>query len=419
MLQHLCPIALSIFLDFSNPTATYITRYGLPLLPMFGGIYLQTILEDLINSKTHPHLSKFSSKFMTSFNTVLALPAISPLTSQLEKNLFSFLQTNTNENSSNESPSSFENYLENLWTESHKQYSTHARSSRYVIHEAQEIVASASQRARDSIQNKEYHDAANILADLAIRLRLDFSEFAPSDSHLLRTFHVYLGKNNLDLLQSNQIKTETLNSLFTLDPEYENSKTYYDTLMNEWFGPQTQLYLVVGLDPRPDPIFKFVKGTLPYLNFLQLDPRKMDKESALELANKLRSLCTNHKISFYINTDLELALSVKADGVHFMSATIKTLKEAKIKLGNQTQIGLSVNNIEESKLFEPYIDYFSLGPIYHSQTFHQIEQKGLDLLDNLVKVTSKPVFAAGGIQSQNVEQVLKLGVAGVVIREHL
>jgi len=87
MLQLLCPIVLSILLDVSNPLTARLARYSLTLLPMSTGIALQISLKKHLDPQKNPFLSEFLHKFISAFNLVLAAPAVSPLTKELDKNL--------------------------------------------------------------------------------------------------------------------------------------------------------------------------------------------------------------------------------------------------------------------------------------------------------------------------------------------
>jgi thiamine-phosphate pyrophosphorylase len=110
---------------------------------------------------------------------------------------------------------------------------------------------------------------------------------------------------------------------------------------------------------------------------------------------------------------VKLAVQYKADGVHFMAASVELVREAK---GANLQIGLSIKNIEHIKEFEKYVDYFSMGPIFHSQTYPNITSKGLKPLRTASLYTKKPIYAAGGIRSEHLKDILESGAVGIVKR---
>ena len=61
------------------------------------------------------------------------------------------------------------------------------------------------------------------------------------------------------------------------------------------------------------------------------------------------------------------------------------------------------------------VDYVTLGPIFEPLSKHQDEQRciGLEELHDLTQGIDLPIFAVGGINSENVERIAHLNVYGV------
>jgi len=234
VLNALSSIVFSIFLQYSHPLTYKIATFGIKLIPMSAGLALQLVLKKQVDVNKHPFLHEFLNKFMTACNTVFALPALSPLTSQMEKALYTYLPDLVPINDSEDTEDkAVQSYLESVWERSHRHYSTHARASRYVIHEATEIVASALRKAREYKENR-----STIFADLAIRLRLFFAEFDADDVHLIRTANLYFPKENLGIMEGLSLKRAVMQTISQNDPEFERPEVrqYYTTLVDLWIG---------------------------------------------------------------------------------------------------------------------------------------------------------------------------------------
>ena len=132
------------------------------------------------------------------------------------------------------------------------------------------------------------------------------------------------------------------------------------------------------------------------------------------MGKKLRKLTRKHSIPFFINSDVELALFVEADGIHFMNADSKEIQKARDLLPKHTIYGLTVRSLEEMQN-NPEFDYFSVGPVFASVTYPKVDARGLDNFKKFRERTKKVLLAAGGISVENAEEVFKAGADGVVV----
>ncbi len=132
-------------------------------------------------------------------------------------------------------------------------------------------------------------------------------------------------------------------------------------------------------------------------------------------AHELALLCQKHKALFIINDRVDLALAVNADGVHLGQEDLPT-KEARRLLGQERLIGRSTHSIMDIyKAEEEGCDYLGVGPIYPTQTKPGIETKGLNYIKESSNATCLPWFAIGGINSENLNEVIKNGATRIAI----
>ena len=139
------------------------------------------------------------------------------------------------------------------------------------------------------------------------------------------------------------------------------------------------------------------------------------KEAYME-ALALRRAAAKAGVLFIVNDRCDLALAVDADGVHLGQGDLP-LDMAKKVMGPDKLIGISTHNpyqVREATAGKP--DYLGFGPIFKpgSKQGHD-PVVGLEGLRAMRSLTSLPVFAIGGIQIDQVGEVMRAGANGVAI----
>lgn len=133
-------------------------------------------------------------------------------------------------------------------------------------------------------------------------------------------------------------------------------------------------------------------------------------EAALRIARK-------HGVKILINDRVDIALALKADGVHVGQNDLPP-EAARSILGPEAIIGFSTHNPSQARLatHRP-IDYIAIGPIFATATSAASHPPvGLEAL-RLVRqaVGTIPLVAIGGITVENSGAVLKAGVDAVAV----
>ena len=131
-------------------------------------------------------------------------------------------------------------------------------------------------------------------------------------------------------------------------------------------------------------------------------------------AMKLKKLI-NGKAILIINDRIDICLAVDADGVHLGSDDIPYADARRI-LGSKI-IGLSTHNINEAINAESLgADYISIGPIFPTMTKHNHQEPvGTDMITDISKRIKIPFIAIGGINKNNIQDVLNAGARNVAI----
>ena len=86
-------------------------------------------------------------------------------------------------------------------------------------------------------------------------------------------------------------------------------------------------------------------------------------------------------------------------------------------LGKEKIIGISVETVEQAlKAVEGGADYLGVGPIYPTATKPDAGKAlGIARLKEIRDSVNIPIVAIGGINENNLEEVLKTGVDGVAV----
>ncbi len=135
-----------------------------------------------------------------------------------------------------------------------------------------------------------------------------------------------------------------------------------------------------------------------------------------QLALECQKLCQKYGAPFIVNDEVQLALELKADGVHVGQEDMAI--EEVIALCKKRQfIGLSVNTLEQA-LKAHHLDgvaYLGVGPIFPTPSKKDKQVVGVELLkkirDSGVK---KPLIAIGGITTDNASKLREYGGIAVI-----
>jgi len=128
----------------------------------------------------------------------------------------------------------------------------------------------------------------------------------------------------------------------------------------------------------------------------------------------IKSLCRDRAI-FIVNDRVDVALAVDADGVHIGQDDMP-FEIARVLLGKEKIIGLTVHNVEEAVYAENIgADNIGLSPIFTTSTKKDAGAAcGISMIENVRKNVQLPIVAIGGITKDNVENVIKAGADAAV-----
>jgi len=142
---------------------------------------------------------------------------------------------------------------------------------------------------------------------------------------------------------------------------------------------------------------------------IQLRDKQMSKRELYDQALRVRNLTLQHKVTFIMNDYIDIAMAVRADGVH-LGQDDMPIEEARRIVGKKMIIGISTHNLGQAiKAQNQGADYIGFGPMFQTSTKEAGRPKGLRSLRNICSKINIPVVAIGGISSENIRDVMDVG----------
>jgi thiamine-phosphate pyrophosphorylase len=190
------------------------------------------------------------------------------------------------------------------------------------------------------------------------------------------------------------------------------SSTFMNALAGTRLYPLTDSYLsqlshaeqVSHLGKAGARIVQLREKLLPPFEFYQ------EAANALRVARQLG-------IKIIINDRVDIALALKADGVHLGQADLPP-EAARRLLGPKAMIGISTHNPEQARLAAKMpIDYIAIGPIFATSSKQASETPiGLTVLRQVRHIVGQiPLVAIGGIRAEKGQDVLDAGADAVAV----
>jgi thiamine-phosphate pyrophosphorylase len=155
--------------------------------------------------------------------------------------------------------------------------------------------------------------------------------------------------------------------------------------------------------------------------WIQMRFKNATSEDTFTLAEAVKILCDEYSATFIINDNVPLALEIDADGVHLGLSDMK-IANARAILGNQKIIGGTANTFEDiQKHINQGADYIGLGPFRFTKTKEKLSPiLGLEGYQNILSQLQEqqiktPIYAIGGILTDDVESIIKTGIHGIAV----
>jgi len=145
--------------------------------------------------------------------------------------------------------------------------------------------------------------------------------------------------------------------------------------------------------------------------FIQVREKHLSPQDFYEAAAKVVTIARPLGVKIIINDRVDIALALKADGVHLGQDDMPPV-EARKMLGVNAIIGFSTHTMEQvNEAMKFQIDYIAFGPVFPTQTKNDPDDVvGLNELRNVRNVIGDvPLVAIGGINEANLLSVIAAG----------
>lgn len=165
--------------------------------------------------------------------------------------------------------------------------------------------------------------------------------------------------------------------------------------------------------PHSDIVERAIEGGADMIQFrdkLLRDPERTDA------AKELQIVCHVAGAPLIINDHIDVAVTVDAAGVH-VGQTDASIAEARAALGEDRIVGASTGNVAQARAAEAAgADYIGFGHIYPTGSKDKpTPPVGLVALAEVCRAVTIPVLAIGGINLDNVSEVIAAGAWGVAV----
>ncbi|RKS04522.1 thiamine-phosphate diphosphorylase [Nocardiopsis sp. Huas11] len=178
------------------------------------------------------------------------------------------------------------------------------------------------------------------------------------------------------------------------------------------------LYLCTDARTERGDLAEFADAALAGgVDIIQLRDRDLDARQEIAALEVLRSACERHGAMLAVNDRADIARAVRADVLHLGQRDLP-VPMARDVIGADPVIGRSNNDAEAAAASaeEPGSDYFCVGPTWATPTKPGRPAAGLELVRRAAALdTDRPWFAIGGIDADNIGQVLDAGARRVVV----
>ena len=150
---------------------------------------------------------------------------------------------------------------------------------------------------------------------------------------------------------------------------------------------------------------------------VQLREKNASPKDFYEQAKKALEIARKNNVKIIINDRVDIALAVKADGVHLGQDDLSPEHARKI-LGGSAIIGFSTHNIEQAvEALNFPVDYIAIGPVFSTNTKENPDEPiGIEGVKRArEKIGDFPLVAIGGIRLENFQKVLQAGAISAAI----
>jgi thiamine-phosphate pyrophosphorylase len=150
-------------------------------------------------------------------------------------------------------------------------------------------------------------------------------------------------------------------------------------------------------------------------DIIQYRAKNKTSKQMYQEAVLIKKICDRYRKPLIINDRVDIALAVDADGVHVGQDDLDVEVVRRI-IGFEKILGLSTKNIKQVEEANKLpVDYIGFGSVFPTSIKKDATLSGLEKLKKAVQTSIQPVVAIGGINEENIQQVLSTGCENIAV----
>lgn len=151
------------------------------------------------------------------------------------------------------------------------------------------------------------------------------------------------------------------------------------------------------------------------VTLLQLREKDKTTREYISLAEKVHTLTQKYKIPLIIDDRIDVAMAVKAEGVHLGQSDMP-IDIARSILGDSFIIGATAKTVEQANTaYLNGADYLGVGAIFPTATKVKTVITPVTVLQDICSSVPIPVNAIGGLNENNIDILKNTGIAGICV----
>ena len=149
---------------------------------------------------------------------------------------------------------------------------------------------------------------------------------------------------------------------------------------------------------------------------VQLREKRASTLEFYQAALAAMSVARQLGVQIVINDRVDIAIAVKADGVHLGQHDLPP-ERARSLLGETRIIGFSSHSLEQALAADSApVDYIAIGPLFQTRTKDKPDSVvELETVTEIRRMVAKPLVGIGGIRLETAASVIEAGADSVAV----
>ena len=151
------------------------------------------------------------------------------------------------------------------------------------------------------------------------------------------------------------------------------------------------------------------------VTIVQLREKNLTTNQYYQLAKQVKEITDAYQVPLIIDDRLDVCLAVDAAGLHIGDDELP-VSIARQVLGPDKILGVTAKTVERAlEAEESGADYLGTGAIFPTTTKENAPITLISTLKTICQRVAIPVVAIGGLTSENIDQLIDTGIAGVAV----